>query len=110
MRPTLQPRELHQNKSMCTEIHRECLPVIKNNVPTMQYFTGIQQSFLHCYEWTRKFWNMHHDLLVNQIDDYAPAIKPLVHTTLTNIKQLSALLWRGSNSSMSALPWRFVGV
>ena len=35
---------------------------------------------------------MHHDLLVNQTDDYAPAIKPLVHTTLTNIKQLSALL------------------
>ena len=28
---------------------------------------------------------MHHDLLVNQTDDYVPAIKPLVHTTLTEI-------------------------
>ena len=53
----------------------------------MQYLTGIpqsaqQKSYWHCYEWTRNFGITHHDLLMNQIDDYAPAIKPLFHTVV----------------------------
>ena len=64
----------------------------------MQYLTGIpqsaQQKLLLCIVMSgpENSGIMHHDLLENQTDDYAPAIKPFVHTTLTNIKQLSALL------------------
>ena len=61
----------------------------------MQYLTGIpqsaQQKLLLCIVMSgpENSGIMNHDLLVNQTDDFA--IKPFVHTTLTNIKQLSAL-------------------